>query len=127
MNRFITFALFLVLFAGCSRPASDVPAGAVTKTSFNKAGAPTVEFTVPDMMCPEGCGAKVKEILSKQPGAKEVRVEFETKTAIVAVDKDKFKSQDAIDALKDCQFKHSALKDGSTAEALTTSATRTEK
>src|SRR5262245_29798043 len=130
MSRFSWFVGVVILAVGCSRPSTEPSgtiSGSATPVSFNPAGAPTVEFTVPDMMCPEGCGEKVKEILSKQPGVKEVRVEFETKTAIVAVDKDKFKSKDAIDALKDCQFKHSALKEGSGAEALTATATRTEK
>jgi copper chaperone CopZ len=84
---------------------------AVTRASFNKAGAPTVEFSVPDMMCPEGCGAKVKEILSEQPGATDVYVDFPNKTATVAVDKDKFDTGKAIAALVDHQFNHSALKD----------------
>ena len=39
-------------------------------------------------MCPDGCGEKVKEILSEQPGAKEVVVDFDTKTATVAVEDD---------------------------------------
>jgi copper chaperone CopZ len=69
----------------------------------------TVEFSVPDMMCPEGCGAKVKEILSQQPGAKDVVVDFPAKKAIVAVDKDKFDAKQAIAALVDHQFKNSAL------------------
>jgi copper chaperone CopZ len=69
-------------------------------------------------MCPEGCGAKVKEILSQQPGAKDVFVDFPSKTAIVAVEKkDKFDSKQAVDALVDHQFKKSALKDATSSVA----------
>ena len=62
------------------------------------------------MMCPEGCGAKTKEILSEQPGAKEVVVNFDAKTATVAVEKDKFDADAAIAALVDHGFEHSTLK-----------------
>ena len=123
MTRFIGFVAVLVLAAGCSQSnqqAADVSQSA-TPVSFNTAGAPTVEFTVPDMMCPEGCGEKVKEILSGQPGAKDVLVEFDSKTVKVAVDKDKFDAKQAIAALVDHQFKNSALKSAdATAAADTT-------
>jgi copper chaperone CopZ len=120
MLRTTLVCLSLALIAGCSETAtqsSTIDSAAVTKTSFNASGAPTVEFSVPDMMCPEGCGAKVKEILSQQPGAKDVVVDFPAKKAIVAVDKDKFDAKQAIAALVDHQFKHSALSTASTATA----------
>src|SRR5215210_7133030 len=123
MTRFIGFVAVMILAAGCSQ--SSQPAGDLSKSttpvSFNTAGAPTVEFTVPDMMCPEGCGAKVKEILAEQPGAKDVLVDFPAKTAKVAVDKDKFDARQAIAALVDHQFKNSALKNGSESAAVPTS------
>src|SRR3954463_10372765 len=114
MTRFIGLAAVLVLAAGCSQSSqqTDDLSKSTTPVSFNAAGAPTVEFSVPDMMCPEGCGAKVKEILSEQPGAKDVLVDFPAKTAKVAVDKDKFDTKQAVAALVDHQFKNSALKDG---------------
>src|SRR5262245_44640351 len=123
MLRTTLVCLSLTLIAGCSETATQAPtvdSAAVTKTSFNASGAPTVEFSVPDMMCPEGCGTKVKEILSQQPGAKDVVVDFPAKKAIVAVDKDKFDAKQAIAALVDHQFKNSTLKDatsGATAAA----------
>jgi copper chaperone CopZ len=120
MTRYITFAAVLLLAVGCSRqPADQSPkaSASLTPVSFNAGGAPTVEFSVPDMMCPEGCGAKVKEILSQQPGAKDVVVDFPAKKAIVAVDKDKFDAKQAIAALVDHQFKNSALSTESTATA----------
>lgn len=80
---------------------------------FNTAKLPTVAFSVPDMMCPDGCGVKVKEILSEQPGAKEVVVDFDNKMATVAVeDTTKFDSNAALAALVDHAFKNSALKSG---------------
>jgi copper chaperone CopZ len=119
MTRFIGFVAVLILVVGCSQ--SNQRTGDVTKSttpvSFNTAGAPTVEFSVPDMMCPEGCGEKVKEILAEQPGAKDVLVDFPAKTAKVAIDKDKFDAKQAVAALVDHQFKNSALKDANTATA----------
>src|SRR6476646_4124559 len=113
MTRPMGFLAVLILAVGCSQ--SNQQTGDISKSttpvSFNTAGAPTVEFSVPDMMCPEGCGAKVKEILSGQPGAKDVFVDFPAKTAKVVVDKDKFDAKEAVAALKDHQFKNSALKD----------------
>jgi len=44
---------------------------------------PQVTILVPDMMCEEGCAAKVHEILSEQPGARQVVVNFDAKTATV--------------------------------------------
>src|SRR5882757_2418511 len=119
MTRFIGLVAVLILAAGCSQSSQQTGdlSQLTTPVSFNTAGAPTVEFSVPDMMCPEGCGAKVKEILSEQPGAKDVLVDFPAKTAKVAVDKDKFNSKQAVAALKDHQFKNSALKDANTTAA----------
>src|SRR6476660_7153574 len=113
MHRIILVSLMAAVFAGCNQQAtqSQVSDDAIMRASFNKAGAPTVEFSVPDMMCPEGCGAKVKEILAAQPGAKDVLVEFDSKTVKVAVDKDKFDAKQAVAALVDHQFKNSTLKD----------------
>src|SRR5262245_59286497 len=118
MMRNILFCFAVVCLAGCSEQAKQEPVAntAIKPASFNTEGAPTVEFTVPDMMCPEGCGEKVKEILSEQPGAKDVLVEFETKTVKVAVDKDKFDSKKAVAALVDHQFSHAALKDANTTD-----------
>jgi copper chaperone CopZ len=124
MIRVTSICLGVVLLVGCSEQAAKSPtvdAATVTQASFNKGGAPTVEFSVPDMMCPEGCGAKVKEILSEQPGAKDVLVDFPAKTAKVAIDKDKFDAKQAVAALVDHQFKNSALKDASASATAPTS------
>src|SRR3954447_26247601 len=116
MRRILGFGILLLAVAGCSQQSTPTPKGttdAVTATSFNTSGAPTIVFNAPDMMCPEGCGAKVKEILSGQPGAKEVVVNFDAKTATVAIDKDaKFDSDAAVAALADHGFKNSSLKSG---------------
>jgi copper chaperone CopZ len=120
MVRITLLFLAAAFLVGCSEHASNSPAvedTVITPASFNKTGAPTVEFSVPDMMCPEGCGAKVKEILAEQPGAKDVLVDFPHKTATVAIDKDTFDAKQAVAALVDHQFKHSALSDGSATPA----------
>jgi copper chaperone CopZ len=97
-----TICFGIVLLAGCSQSANPV--------AFNLAGAPTVEFSVPDMMCPGSCGVKVKEILSQQPGAKEVVVNFDAKTATVAIESGTFDKDAAVAALVDHQFEHSVVK-----------------
>lgn len=113
MYRIATVVVVLVLLVGCSNKAIESTGTAsktVTPVAFNTAGAPTVEFSVPDMMCPEGCGVKTKEILSKQPGAKEVVVDFDAKTATVAIEEGTFDPQQAVAALVDHGFGQSQLK-----------------
>jgi len=120
MRRFALLVVFVGLVIGCSEQAAQptVSQADLTRAAYKKAGSEIVEFSVPDMMCPEGCGAKVKEILSQQPGAKDVFVDFPSKTAIVAVEKKgKFDSKQAVDALVDHQFKKSAVKDATSSVA----------
>lgn len=83
-----------------------------------------IVFNVPDMMCAEGCGAKVNEILSGQPGAKEVLVDFEAKKATVAIDPSvKFDADAALAALVDHGFKNSSIKsDAATKDTASASA-----
>jgi copper chaperone CopZ len=121
MRHIFGLTILLCAVAGCSQQPAQMPKAttdAVTATSFNTSGAPTIVFNAPDMMCPEGCGAKVKEILSGQPGAKEVVVNFDAKTATVAIDKDaKFDTDAAVAALADHGFKNSSLKSGAQAKS----------
>jgi copper chaperone CopZ len=77
--------------------------------AFNPTGAPTIEFAVPDMMCEDGCAWTVKDILSKQPGARDVRVDFEAKSATVAFDEGAFDAQLAIAELVDKGFNNSQV------------------
>lgn len=111
------YALLLVIvgFVGCADSSVKTPA--TTPAVFNTAGAPTVEFNVPDMMCPEGCGAKTKEILSSLPGAKEVVINFDAKTATVAIEEGKFDVDAAVAELKDYGFENSTLKSNSDSDA----------
>src|SRR5688572_20307192 len=88
-----------------------------TPAAFNAAGAPTVTFSVPDMMCEQSCVPTVRETLAAQPGAKEVKVELETKTATVAVDDDKFDAEAAVAALVDLQFTETKLVTAETKKA----------
>jgi copper chaperone CopZ len=106
--RSILVLLALGSMLGCSD--GDVKLPEATTAAFNAGGAPTVEFSVPDMMCPESCAAKTKEILAGQPGAKDVIVDFEAKTARVAVEEGAFDADAALAALVDHGFDHSALK-----------------
>jgi len=110
-NAVLVFGILTML--GCAQQTGEGPAKesqAATPVAFNVAGAPTVEFSAPDMMCPESCAVKVKEILSEQPGAKEVVVDFDSKTATVAIEEGKFDADAAIAALVDHGFDHSTLK-----------------
>ena len=114
MKRFLIICVAAAALAGCSKHSSNMPATTtkqVKAATFNEAKLPTVAFSVPDMMCADGCGVKVKEILSEQPGAKEVVVDFDNKTATVAIeDSNKFDSNSALAALVDHAFKNSAIK-----------------
>jgi len=101
------------VFYGCSQ-APNEPAGtsaeAAIPSVFNPTGAPTVEFSVPDMMCEDGCAVKVHEILSKQAGARDVIVNFDAKRATVAIEEGVFDNDAAIAALVDHGFDNSRLK-----------------
>lgn len=113
-NLLIPALIATAVFVGCS---NSIEAPISTPVAFNAAGAPTIEFNVPDMMCPEGCGAKTKEILAGLPGAKEVVINFDAKTATVAIEEDNFDAEGAIAALKDYGFENSTLKSDAAAEA----------
>lgn len=106
----LVLAAFLTVGCGAKESATipEKPAAA-TPVVFNVEGAPTVEFSVPDMMCEDSCCPQVRETLAAQPGVKDVKVELETHTATVAVDKDKFDADKAIAALVDLQFVHTKL------------------
>ena len=104
-----------ILLLGCSESAVAPSTNSVDdarKVAFNTAGAPTVEFSVPDMMCPESCAVATREILESQPGAQEVFVNFATKSATVAVDEEEFRVDAALEALADRGFVHSEVKTG---------------
>jgi copper chaperone CopZ len=112
MKTFVTLAAVVALASGCQNqhsPVSDESATSATPVAFNVGGAPTVSFSVPDMMCEFSCVEQVKEALAAQPGVKDVQVEFEAKRATVAVDADKFDSEAAIATLVDYQFTNSQL------------------
>jgi copper chaperone CopZ len=111
----ICFVLLLaVKLTGCSNEGVNSIAQSPSRAEFNLSLAPTVEFNLPDMMCEEGCAATVNDILKRQPGVKEVRVDFAGKTATVAIDERSFDSQRVLAALIDKGFNNSKLaaKDG---------------
>jgi hypothetical protein len=104
----------MCVLVGCNEAPTNeasVDKTEMTAASFNSEHAPTVEFDVPDMMCPDGCGVAVKGILSKQPGAKDVLIDFENKKAIVAIEEGEFDSDKALAALVDKQFTNSTVAD----------------
>jgi copper chaperone CopZ len=112
MNRILVLIIFCALMTGCSEHKQSTAKQEIVAmpVAFNASGAPTVEFSVTDMMCPEGCGEKVKEVLSHQPGAKEVLVDFEAKKVKVAVDDSgKFDANAAVAALVDHGFANSSV------------------
>ena len=110
-----TFALLvaIVLSTGCqTESVSGSATGSSTEATpvaFNIDGAPTAKLEVPDMMCQYSCAAKVKEVLATQTGVKEVKIDFESKTATVAVDEAKFDGEAAVAALVDYQFSNTKL------------------
>ena len=112
MRSFATIAAAVALAAGCQSQhstTSEESSAQASPVAFNTAGAPTVSFSVPDMMCEFSCVEQVKEALAAQPGVKEVQVDFAAKRATVAVDRDKFDSEAAIATLVDYQFTNSQL------------------
>jgi periplasmic mercuric ion binding protein len=116
--RLAVVTLFVVFVGGLMTSNEETAVGheSTTPVAFNATGAPTVEFNLPDMMCEDGCAWTVNDILSKQPGAKDVRVDFEAKTATVAIEEGKFDSQLAIAELVDKGFGNSQLKSDSIAD-----------
>lgn len=112
MKSFATLAAAVVLTTGCQSQQSttlEESSTQATPVAFNVADAPTVTFSVPDMMCEFSCVEQVKEALSSQPGVNEVQVDFAAKRATVAVDPDKFDAEAAIATLVDYQFTNSQL------------------
>jgi copper chaperone CopZ len=81
----------------------------VTPTAFNAVGAPTVTYSLPDMMCEDGCALAVKDILEKQPGVQDVLVDFEGKAATVAIEEGTFSSERTLAELVDKGFDNSKL------------------
>jgi copper chaperone CopZ len=111
MVRLCSLLVSALLVSGCAEQLDETPQAmnSVKKASFNAEGAPTVEFSVPDMMCPEGCGEKTKEILAEQPGAKDVMIDFESKRAVVAVEPETFDADAALAAMVDHGFNQTTV------------------
>jgi copper chaperone CopZ len=112
MKSILYFVMLVSLLAasGCGGTSVGSLSEPATPAIFNASNSPTVSFSVPDMMCADGCGAAVEATLAKQSGALDVQVDFDTKTATVAVDEDKFDADKAVAALVDKMFPNSKLK-----------------
>ncbi|TWT77371.1 Heavy-metal-associated domain protein [Posidoniimonas polymericola] len=117
MLRTTLTLLSLTLLVGCGdaeAPAVDktqvISSDPVEQVAFNTEGLPTVEFQVPSMHCEVMCVPKVRETLAKQPGVKDVSVDLETKTAVVAVEGGEFDPAKAIEALEMEDFTDVELK-----------------
>jgi copper chaperone CopZ len=103
---------FVVGIAGCADTTvttNDAEKPKATPTAFNTVGAPTIQFSVPDMMCEDSCAVAVHDTLAAQPGAVEVQVDFPNRLATVAIEEGKFDSQAALAALLDKQFTEAKL------------------
>jgi len=116
MKSLALVALSAILLTGCqteSAPESLVEtlesSVEATPVAFNSEGAPTTEMHVPDMMCQYSCAAKVKEVLASQTGVKDVKIDFDTRKAIVAVDESTFDGEAAVAALVDFSFSNTKL------------------
>lgn len=108
--RFALITVAMMSLVGCGR--ADAPATpATTPAVFNAAGAPTVEISVPDMVCEEGCAVAVRKALAQQPGVKEVVVDFPNRTATVAIEPGQFDADQAIQELiEDYGYPNTRLK-----------------
>ena len=113
MRSLATFAAVGMLAVGCQSEQAPTPKESVTVSAtpatFNPDGAPTITFEVPDMKCQYACVDAVKTALAAQPGAKDVKVDFETKQATVVIDETSFDSEAALATLVDYQFTNSKL------------------
>ena len=112
MKCCVMLAMFAVLVVGCQTELPTTSEESTAKASpvaFNVEGAPTVAFSVPDMMCEFSCVEQVKKALSSEPGVKDVQVDYEAKRATVAVDREQFDAERAIATLVDYQFTNSKL------------------
>jgi copper chaperone CopZ len=96
----------VAITSAMTSPAEEVTHGEISP--FNRAGSPVVALSIPNMHC-ESCVAKTTEVLSKQPGVVEVRVDLDTKQATLVIDEDSFDSQNALDVLDDYGFKDSTV------------------
>jgi copper chaperone CopZ len=127
----LTTLTLMVALSGCveSLYESDtVSRKSATPTAFNASGAPVVEFNLPDMMCEDGCARAVKDILEKQLGVRDVQVDFEAKTATVAIEEGTFSSERTLAELVDKGFDNSKLSSDSSIsdEAASSAATAAE-
>ena len=115
MKTLALLAAATLMVAGCQSETvtttteTDTPATEATAVAFNLDGAPTTQIHVPDMMCEIACPPAVKEVLTAQAGVKDVKIDFETKTATVAVDEASFDGEAAVAALVDYQFSNAKL------------------
>ena len=111
MKTLTTLATTALLVVGCQSetPRSTDASVDTTPATFNSEGAPTAELHVPNMYCQHACVAKVKEILASQEGVKDVKIDFDTKTATLAISKAAFNAEAALAALVDHQFNDSKL------------------
>jgi copper chaperone CopZ len=101
--------------AGCAEHGAVDNLQPTHQPVFNASRWPTVVFALPDMMCEEGCAEAVEDILAVQPGIEDVRVDFEAKSATVAINAQSFDSQQVIAALVDKGFDNSTLATNSVA------------
>jgi copper chaperone len=114
MKNFLTL-LFLVacgiVIVGCEQPVADVPANTSggSKAVIREGEVNTVSFNVPGMTC-EGCAAMVGDALAKAPGVEAYTVDLEHKIANVKINPDKFKADDALQALVAAGYEDSSLK-----------------
>lgn len=75
----------------------------VTPASFNLQDAPVVEYKAPEMHCVV-CAASIVKAMKEKPGVVDVKADPETKIVSVAIDKSKFESNSAIDAVAEAGF-----------------------
>ncbi len=76
---------------------------------WNNESLTLVKFNVPAMTCPEGCPPAVKSALTHCDGVDQVEVDYDTKTATVAVSSENFDAQSAVAALAEFGFDNSTV------------------
>lgn len=119
MLRTTSLAILGLALLGCGQP--PVPSGVgerviigggqATQAAFNAQGLPTVTFDVPEMHCEVMCVPKVRQTLARQAGVVDVKVDLDSKTATVAVKRDLFDADQAVEALSNAEFPDSKVHD----------------
>ena len=90
MKNIILLIVIAFSFVHCSEtpPKTVTPPALTTPVKTVAVQAETIEMTIEGMMCAIGCAATIEKKLAKSEGIEEVKVDFDTKKALIRYDKE---------------------------------------